>query len=247
MSNKYYSNYNSNINSITGSGMVLKKKINSDRKDKKLPIIRKIISKNPITNNAYLNDNNNDNNDDNDNNIINDYYYPSQQINSNSKELLSQLVNTNINNIDDADDINDIDDIDDIDDADDIDNIGDIDDIHDIDKNVKVNKNDKNVKVNKDDSIDKNNTFIRGKYKYTLEPRYNNVIKPIRIYTYMYPIVQNDQNDYNNINYSKLSPIIPSSNIEPFANDFQYIDDYNIIYIILIIVLVFYIIKKNKY
>ena len=136
-----------------------------------------------------------------------------------------------------------------------------------INKIDKIDKVDTVVTVNKDDKDDKenNNNYKkdiikkRSKNLYEYEPRFNNVIYPWRGYTWMYPLQPNTENYYiDNIKSTPLDPIIipkldlntGTSNVknqilEKFNIETQ-ITSIEIVYIIIIIILIYFLIKNRK-
>jgi len=121
----------------------------------------------------------------------------------------------------------------------------------DSDNNVKLKKNSKFE--NKNAVLSNkliNKAWYDGRYLYSFEPRYNDVIKPDRIYTWSYPFMPNTDNYYrDDIQEKGNSPIIfenidskeplpdfnsQSSNIENVEN-FESNSNNNYKYIILII------------
>ena len=217
------SNYNLNIKSIKGSGTVtpdlrtnplphngvVKKTFN-----KNLRIIPPLYTKNiiavpPIKTSGYLNQNNYVVVP----NKIDKYYYPTQQLdtvlkkNAKSSSILNfppPLINS-LEFLINSEKISA--------------------EKKDKKKNKKKNKDDENVGIDftkrdnelleNTDSISNtliNKKFYNDRYLYTFEPRYNDVIKPQRSYTLMYPFTPNLDNYYvDNINSSKGSPIILNS------------------------------------
>ena len=137
------------------------------------------------------------------------------------------------------------------------------------DKNDKNDKNNKNNKNNKNDNEVLSNKLINKKwyndrYLYSFEPRYNDVIKRDRLYTWSYPFMPNTDNYYrDDIKERGISPIIfkntdnaeplpdydnDSSNIENIEN-FEGIEtdsNYKFIYVLLISCVIITIIIKNK-
>jgi len=106
-----------------------------------------------------------------------------------------------------------------------------------------------------------NKAWYDGRYLYSFEPRYNDVIKPNRIYTWTYPFMPNTDNYYrDDIQQRGNSPIIfdnidsveplpdydaTSSNIENVEN-FEVSNgiDYNLVYVVLFSIALIVIIKK---
>jgi hypothetical protein len=128
-----------------------------------------------------------------------------------------------------------------------------------------INKIDKVDTVNKDDKDDKDvndkKDIIKKSSKnlYEYEPRFNNVIYPWRGYTWMYPLQPNTENYYiDNIKNTPLDPIIipkldlntGTSNVKnPILEKFNIetqITSIEIVYIIVIIILIYFLIKNRK-
>ena len=133
--------------------------------------------------------------------------------------------------------------------------------INKIDKIDKVDNIDKDVKDIKDvkDNYTKDIIKKSSKNLYEYEPRFNNVIYPWRGYTWMYPLQPNTENYYiDNIKNTPLDPIIipnldlitGTSNVKnPILEKFNIetqINSIEIVYIIIIIILIYFLIKNRK-
>ena len=130
--------------------------------------------------------------------------------------------------------------------------------------NKKIEEND-NKKIEEKDkkdnkNVDKKNIIINNsKNLYELEPRFNSVIYPWRGYTWMYPLKPNTENYYvDDIKSSPVNPIIiPNLNLQnnnsgvknPLLERFNVekeIDYLEILYIIVIIILIYFLIVNRK-
>jgi hypothetical protein len=105
-----------------------------------------------------------------------------------------------------------------------------------------------------------NKSWYDGRYLYSFEPRYNDVIKPDRIYTWSYPFMPNTDNYYrDDIQERGNSPIIfenidnkeplpdydaTSSNIENIENFENENSDNNKYIILIIFAIIIFMIKK---
>jgi len=210
--------YNNDIKSYKGFGVVTpryEKNLNykseiTNLTDKNLdytpPLFEVSYKNNPQNTNGYLNSKNYIKIP----KTIDNYYYTSQQMdkidkypNYDKKNLFKfppVLITTKASSIDDKnkslkDDSKDSND--------------------DKKKILKNNKDDKDNKKNKkkEDSVLSNKMINKnwydGRYLYSFEPRYNDVINKNRLYTWSYPFMPNTDNYYrDDINDTKLSPII---------------------------------------
>ncbi len=132
-------------------------------------------------------------------------------------------------------------------------------------KNVEEKDNKKIEEINNkniDKKEEKKNIIINNsKNLYELEPRFNSVIYPWRGYTWMYPLKPNTENYYvDDIKSSPVNPIIiPNLNLQnnnsgvknPLLERFNVekkngIDNLEILYIIVIIILIYFLIVNRK-